>query len=508
MGLSLLLDISASLDPGRPLIGPRSDGRSAAVMQELAAGGAAVLHARGARTVAWVGVNAPAFPVTLFACATAGVPLAPLNYRLAAGQLGALIDRLDAPLIVADADYADIVAGPGRDVLTTPQWLALCDTAAQEQATLAPATYPGADDDEAPAVLLFTSGTTAEPKCVILSHANLQAYVLGTVEPGSAQVADAALVSVPPYHIAGVGTVLTNVFAGRRLLYLTNFTPAGWLDLLRSEGVTFAMVVPTMLSRIVAELGDEPAGLPELRTLAYGGARMPLPVLERALTLLPHVDFVNAYGLTETSSTVAVLGPSEHREAMASTDPAVRARLASAGRLIAGVEGEIRDDAGRAVSPGGTGELWLRGEQISGEYDGQGSVLDADGWFPTRDVARFDADGFLFLGGRSDDVIIRGGENIAPAEIEDVLLAHPCVADVAVVGLPDDDWGEATAAVVVLTTPAGADADELRDWVRGRLRSSRTPDHVFFLGELPRTDTGKLVRRHLVNDLEKMRLAR
>jgi acyl-CoA synthetase (AMP-forming)/AMP-acid ligase II len=162
------------------------------------------------------------------------------------------------------------------------------------------------------------------------------------------------------------------------------------------------------------------------------------------------------------------------------------------------MEPEIRDENGRALPPGQIGELWVRGPQVSGEYQGIGSVLDAEGWFPTRDRAYLDEDGYLFIEGRTDDTIIRGGENIAPREIEDVLAFHPSVLEVAVVGLPDEEWGERIAAAVVPAGGSSASADELRRWVRARLRGSRTPDDIFFIEELPKTDTGKVIRRELI----------
>lgn len=492
MAISLLLDIAQSMDGDRLAVGRRNERITTTRLTELAAGGAAVVAEYGVATLVFVGVNSPAFPVTLFAGSAAGVPVAPLNYRLPGAQLAALIERVDAPLVVADPAYLPQLSAVTAPVICTDEWLQRCaDT---------PPADPAFPDDADPAVLLFTSGTTSEPKCVILRHENLQSYVLGTIEPGSSDPDEAALVSVPPYHIAGVGTVLTNLFSGRRLLYLPNFTPEDWLTLVREEGITFAMVVPTMLARIVDALGDDDANLPTLRTIAYGGARMPQPVLERALALLPDVDFVNAYGLTETSSTIAVLGPDDHRAALTSADPAVRARLGSAGRFIPGIEAQIRDALGAVLPPGQKGELWVRGEQVSGEYAGIGSVLDADGWFPTKDAAWMDDEGYLFIGGRTDDVIIRGGENIAPAEIEDVLLRHPEVAEAAVIGVPDEEWGERIAAIIVPSADVKPDVEALRTWVRERLRSSKTPDAIFFRTELPHTDTGKLLRRVLVSE--------
>jgi acyl-CoA synthetase (AMP-forming)/AMP-acid ligase II len=269
----------------------------------------------------------------------------------------------------------------------------------------------------------------------------------------------------------------------------------------REEGVTSAMLVPTMLQRIVEHLDGRPADVPTLRSLAYGGARMPATVLEAALRCFPDTGFVNAYGLTETSSTIALLGPDDHRAALSSDDPAIRARLHSAGRMVPGVEAQIRAGDGTVQPSGSRGELWVRGPQVSGEYKGAGSLVDADGWFRTRDLALFDDDGYLFLEGRADDTIIRGGENIAPAEVEDALLRHAAVREAAVVGLPDEEWGERIAAFVVTHDGAEVDVETLRSWVRSLLRGSKTPDVVIFQDALPYTPTGKLLRRELVNAL-------
>jgi len=281
---------------------------------------------------------------------------------------------------------------------------------------------------------------------------------------------DAALGCVPPYHIAGISAVLSSVYSGRRVVQLPNFTALDWIYLVNKEKVTNAFVVPTMLARIVETVGDDPSvEMPSLRALAYGGGKMPLSVIERAMQLFPNADFTNAYGLTETSSTIAVLGPQDHRDAAAGEEQAVRRRLVSVGRPLPGVEVEIRDDAGKVLAAGERGEIYVRGEQVSGEYVGRGSLLDSEGWFPTRDAGSIDKEGFLFLEGRADDVIVRGGENMSPGEIEDVLLEHEAVSDVAVVGIPDEQWGEAVAAAVVLKAGKCATVEDLQSWVKDQL---------------------------------------
>ena len=495
MGIAMLLESIASAVPERPLVGARAGALTAGDLLALAGGGAAVLQELGADAVGFIGTGGPAFPVSLFAASLAGIPFTPLNYRLPGGQLTELADGLgQRPVLIVDAQYATAFLALSATILTTEQWLAAAEAAEPAAA--------GEVDDELPAVVLYTSGTTSKPKGAVLRHSHLVSYVLQTVEFASADEDDAALISVPPYHIAGVGTVLTNMFAGRRILYLPNFTAAEWLSTVHDESVTQAMLVPTMLSRIVDHLGGAPADVPTLRSVAYGGARMPRPVLEKALAALPGVGFTNAYGLTETSSTIAVLGPDDHRAAFAAADPALRERLGSAGLLVPGIEGQIRNDLGTVLPPGQPGQLWVRGSQVSGEYLGSGSVLDDQGWFHTRDQGWFDADGYLFISGRTDDTIIRGGENIAPAEIEDVLVAHPEVKEVAVIGVPDDEWGTRIVAVVVTEPGSALDSDTVRDYARSQLRGSRTPDAVVFRSELPHTPTGKLLRRELVRDLE------
>jgi acyl-CoA synthetase (AMP-forming)/AMP-acid ligase II len=492
MSIAMLLDMAASAYGGRTALGCAADGISYESLRRTVAGGAGLIRASAAGSVAFIGLNGPAFPSLLMASAVAGVPFSPLNYRLSTDGLAELLARLDRPLVVVDEAFENAVPQHGQ-VMTAGAWLS-----AAREAQEAPAADVA---DEDCAVLLFTSGTTGRPKGVVLRHENLVSYVIGTVEFASADLDEAVLVSVPPYHVAAIGGALTNLYAGRRMVYLPNFGPAAWLDIVAREGITSAMLVPTMLARIVDELGETPAKVPTLRSIAYGGARMPATVLERALRLFPAAGFVNAYGLTETSSTIAVLTPEDHREALGSDDPDVRARLTSAGRPVPGIDLEVRGADGRPAASGEAGELWVRGPQVSGVYEGIGSVLDADGWFPTRDRARVDSGGYLFIEGRADDTIIRGGENIAPAEIEDVLIRHPAIRDVAVVGVPDEEWGERIVAAVVPHEDAAPDADEIRAFVRARLRGSRTPDDVVLRDSLPYTPTGKLLRREIVADL-------
>jgi len=436
-------------------------------------------------------VSSPAVPLALFGSAWAGRPFVPLNYRLTGPELEALVERVRPLLLITDRERAPAFRGrPDVTVMLREELLEL----ARASSPPPPEDWPMEPEDVA--IWLFTSGTTGVPKAALLRHRHLVSYILGSVEFMSADESDAALVSVPPYHVAGMAAVLSSVYAGRRIVQLPAFSPEAWLALAEAERVTNAFVVPTMLARIVDTLeaggGKAPGAL---RALAYGGGKMPLPVIERAMRCLGHLDLTNAYGLTETSSTIAVLGPNDHREAAASEDAAVRRRLSSVGKPLPGVEVEIRDPEGKPLPTGQRGEICVKGEQVSGEYLGRASRVGPDGWFPTNDGGFLDEGGYLFLEGRIDDVIVRGGENLSPGEIEDVLLEHPAVADAAVVGIPDEEWGEGVAAAVVLKPGASASADEIQGWVKQHLRSSRVPQLIRFEAELPYNETGKLLRR-------------
>lgn len=491
MSLSILLDMAVEGFAERLILGRRGTGYTVAELNARSIGGAAVIRDAGADALIYLDVNGPCFPTALFASARAGVPLVPINYRLGADQLATLIANHPGAIAIADGGTKSLFAESGVTCYTSEEWLAISAVGAD-----AGVQAVDSDDTDAPAAIIYTSGTTSTPKGVLLSAQNLVSYVVGSVEFAGATADETALVSVPPYHIAALANAITNLYVGRRCIVLEQFSGEDWLTLVRAEQVTHALVVPTMLARIMAARGD--LSVPSLRSLAYGGATMPIKVIERALAAWPHVDFVNAYGLTETSSTISVLGPEEHRAALRTEDPAVRARLGSAGRPVPTIELEIRGDTGAVVAAGTVGRIWVRGEQVSARYSGTGSALAADGFFDTRDEGYLDADGYLFVNGRADDTIIRGGENIAPAEIEDAILAHDDVDDAVVVGIDDPEWGQHLEAAVVARPGAHVEPEQLRDFVRARLRGSKTPDRVWVWDELPRTETGKIIRRRVV----------
>jgi acyl-CoA synthetase (AMP-forming)/AMP-acid ligase II len=323
MTLSLILEMAVSGNPDRIALTVGDESLTYQEFGDLVAGTGSALRESGARHIVYLGGAGLELPALLFGAAYAGIPFVPLNYRLASRQLERLIKGVDGAIVIVDPRYAAAVehAAP---IETTDKFFARARAMAANPS-------PAADVDPGdPAIILFTSGTTSAPKGVVLRHSHLLSYVMATVEYGSADDTDAALISVPPYHVAGMGTIMTNLYAGRRMIYLPNFDAAEWVRLARSERATSAMVVPTMLDRIVDSLGGASADVPTLRSLSYGGARMPRPTLEAALRAFPGVGFVNAYGLTETSSTIALLGPEDHRAALESgpwnRDPHPRCR--------------------------------------------------------------------------------------------------------------------------------------------------------------------------------------
>jgi fatty-acyl-CoA synthase len=484
VNIALLLDAVATMFPERRAIedGGRALGY-AELLQAARDRAAWIVANTSGRPVMYLGTFRTEMAELMFGAAIAGVPFIPLNYRLRPAELAAAMVSAQPGAVVVEERY--------RSSLEPVAGVTFVDIAA---AALRSAELPEASDSDGPAVCLFTSGTTSVPKLAILTHENLSTYILNTVDAGSSAEDESILISAPPYHVAGVANVLSNIFRGRRIIVRAQFDPLQWLEAVRAERVTHAMVVPTLLARILDVLEGRPDLAPtSLVNLAYGGARASEGLIERALALLPPtVGFVNAFGLTETSSTIAMLGPDDHRRAAASADPIVRARLQSVGKLVPGVDVRIARDDGTGADVGEVGQLWLRGAQVSPGYVGREGAIDGEGWFHSGDRAYLDADGYLFTAGRADDVVIRGGENIQPGEIEEVLERHPSVREAVVVGLPDEEWGQVLAALVV--GDGGATEDELRDWVRSHLAGYKAPVRIRWSDNLPRNDAGKVVR--------------
>ena len=485
MNISLLLEMICDAAPDRIAVTGADCRLTYRQLHDGARALALSLAQEPPGAIVYLAENHPAAAIVLFGAALGGRAYVPINYRLNGHEIEALLHRAAPVLVVTDREVTGYATLSPADLAAQgalPTDVVLADVSA-----------------DSVAVELFTSGTTGAPKAALLRHAHLMSYILGTVEFLGADEQDSALVCVPPYHIAGISALLSSVYAGRRIVLLPAFTPETWLGLAAQERVTSAFLVPTMLQRIVAHVADHPqaAQVPSLQAVAYGGGRMPRETIAAAMVLWPQVNFTNAYGLTETSSTICLLTPEDHRAAAALADDPERCRLGAVGKPVPGIELVILDDAGQPAGPGVVGLVHVRGGQVAGEYREGGQRLGDEGWFCTRDLGWLDAEGYLFLDGRADDVIVRGAENISPGEIVDVLRAHPDVADAAVFGVPDSEWGEAVAAAIVPTDGRQVSAGTLQELVRAALRSSRVPQHVRFVEALPYNEMGKLLRRAL-----------
>jgi len=464
---------------------------------------------RGTR-VAALHTNSHRYVEAYYAAAMLGAVFIPLNYRAKRPELEHMLRASGAEVVLVGARYLehlDALRGGLPELRTIigldgpsgrfPGYEELVAAAPEH-----PAEAEVEDDDVT--ILMYTSGTTALPKGVMLTFGDFTAYVTANVELADGTPRGAALLAVPLYHIAGATNMMTTLWTGRRLVLMPQFEPRSWLDLVERERITHAFLVPTMLKQLLDQPDLERRDLSSLEILSYGGAAMPFPVIRRAIERFPKsVGFVNAFGQTETTSTLTLLGPEDHRLEGTPAEVERRTRrLGSIGRPLPDVEVRVVDENGRALGPGEVGEIWVRTPRVMKGYAGAGGPpLRDDGWLPTRDMGWIDEDGYLYVAGRQDDMIIRGGENIAPAEVEAVLQSHPSVEEAAVVGVPDVEWGQRVVAFVVLRPGASLSPEALTDFCRERLASFKKPEVVRFVAELPKNPMGKILRKDLRAEL-------
>jgi acyl-CoA synthetase (AMP-forming)/AMP-acid ligase II len=470
------------------------------------AGALARLGAGRGTRIAALHVNSHRYVEAYYATALLGGVFIPLNYRAKPPELEHMLATGDARILLVGERYLEMVEalrprlralqaivgfdGPTRG---HPGYEELCAAAAghEEEAEV---------EDHDTTILMYTSGTTALPKGVMLTHHDFTAYVTANVELADGTPRGAALLCVPLYHIAGATNMMTTLWTGRRLVLMPQFEPRAWLDVVEREGITHAFLVPTMMKKLLDEPDLERRDLSRLEILSYGGAAMPFPVVRRAIERFPrNVGFVNAFGQTETTSTLTILGPEDHRLEGTPAEIETRTkRLTSIGRPLPDVEVQIVGEDGEPLPAGQVGEICVRTPRVMKGYAGSTeSPLVRDGWLPTRDMGWLDEEGYVYIAGRKDDMIIRGGENIAPAEVEAVLQSHPAVEEAAVIGVPDLEWGQRVAAFVVLRPGASATAEALGVFCRERLASFKKPELFQFVPELPKNPMGKILRREL-----------
>ena len=336
------------------------------------------------------------------------------------------------------------------------------------------------------AALLFTAGTTGQPKAVPLTHNSFTSFMLSSVEPPDPDAEERMLLTLPLYHVAGLQSALAGVYGGRTIVIQRQFEPREWLALVQNERVQRALVVPTMLKQLIDHPGFGDYDLSSLEVLTYGGASMPPVVLERAIAALPHVHLINAFGQTETGSTIAMVPPEDHVLEGAPEVVALRRKhLTSIGRPLPDVEVRVVDEQGRELPVGETGELAARGPRLMRGYWQADAEALSGGWLRLGDLGYIDEDGYIYLQGRAKDFIKRGGEMVSPEEVENVLYLHIGVDECAVVGVPDETWGERVVAVVVAKPDAAPTEDALLDLATERLARFKRPEQVVFVDALP-----------------------
>ena len=327
--------------------------------------------------------------------------------------------------------------------------------------------------------------------------------MLDNVAPADPEIEEKNLLSVPLYHVAGIQAMLAAVYGGRSLVMMKQFEVKEWLETVEREKVTRAMLVPTMLKMIIDDPEFNRYNFESLKIITYGAAPMPFEVIKNAIEKLPGVNFINAYGQTETASTITSLGPEDH--IIEGTDEERHRKLkrltSSIGKPLSDVEVKIVDEAGNPLPVLEVGEIMAKGPRIMTGYwhdeEKTAQVMNNDGWLRTGDKGWMDEDGYIYLAGRSDDMIIRGGENVSPAEVEGVLYSHPKIEDAAIIGIPDAKWGQVPRAIVALKKREVATPEEIMEYCRSELAGFKRPRSVIFVDSLPRNQMGKVLKKEL-----------
>jgi long-chain acyl-CoA synthetase len=458
--------------------------RSNRLAQALLAGGVA----EGSR-VAYLDRTAPEVVELLFAVAKLGAVLVPLNWRLATAELAAVVGDARPVVLVAGETYANVAAELAENVVVAgaqyEEWVAAHDA-------VDPGGRGGSDDV---VLQLYTSGTTGVPKGVLTTHRNLAAAA--ETSPHWEFDADSvSLTPLPMFHIGGIGWAFLGLWNGATTVLVREFDAEAVLDLLERLCVTNAVLVPTMLQLMTAVPGAGGRDYAALRSIAYGASPITTSVLKAALQTF-RCSLYGIYGLTESTGGVVQLDPADHV-----VDGPRAHLLRSAGRPLPWVELRIADPAtGEEREPGDVGEVWLRAPNVMRGYYGRAeetaAALTDDGWLRTGDGGYVDGEGYLFLTDRIKDMIVSGGENVYPVEVEEALSQHPDVLEVAVIGVPDDRWGETVKALVVARSGGAPEPDELVAFARERLAGYKLPRSIDFVTDLPRTPSGKVLKREL-----------
>ncbi len=454
-------------------------------------------------------VNCPQHIETYFAVAKSGAIFVPLNFRAKADELAYMITHAEIKTLFVGDRYLDMVNAMLPQLPTVKECFSVDSHSEgigyyEDLIGSAPSDEVIVEiGDEDITILMYTAGTTGRPKGVPLRHNAFVTYVLDNVDPASPDMEERNLLTVPLYHVAGIQAMLAAIYGGRTLVLMRQFEVKEWLETIQREKATRAMLVPTMLKRVIDDPDFSRYDLSSLKVVTYGAAPMPFEVIHRAIQVMPWVRFINAFGQTETASTITTLGPEDHiiEGTEKEREKKLKRLTSSIGRPLPDVEVKIIDEEGKALRPFEAGEILARGPRIMTGYwrDEQktSQVMTPDGWLRTGDMGWMDEDGYIYLAGRADDMIIRGGENISPDEVENVLHSYPKVEEAAVIGVHDPEWGQEPRAVVVLKKGEMATPEEIIEFCRGKLAGFKRPRSVVFVSSLPRNPMGKVLRKNL-----------
>jgi acyl-CoA synthetase (AMP-forming)/AMP-acid ligase II len=467
----------------------------------------------GVRTqerIAYLSKNSDQFPAFLFGACKARATLEPFNFRLSAPEIARLIEDSGAPILFVGPEVVELAEQAVASLASKPRLITLqfdregCERSEawiEAASPEDPALKADPDDD---VIQLYTSGTTGLPKGVRLTNRNyLATFELSNV-PGGVNLApgETALAAMPFFHVAGMNFALIALASGARVVVLANAAPQPLLQLIGAEKINHAFLAPALLQMLMQTPEIAVADLSSMKSLLYGASPISEDLLARARERF-RCAFMQGYGLTEATGGVTVLTNADH-------DPA-RGKLRSCGVALPGVELKIAASDGAEVPRGAIGEVVIRSPVVTKGYWAKPDATAAairDGWLRTGDAAYMDEDGYIFIYDRVKDMIVTGGENVYPAEVENALFGHPAIADVAVIGVPDDVWGEAVKAIVVTKPGAPQDAADVIEWARSRIAHFKAPKSVDFIAAIPRNAAGKILKRDLREPYWKGRVRR
>ena len=463
------------------------------------------LRAQGVRPrerIAYLGKNSDIYFELLMGAMKANVVMAPVNWRLAGPEIAFIVEDCKAPVLFVGPEFVGLIDKIRPQLPSVRTFIATESSAPGWLNYTAWRDAQSGDDPNVPisrqdiAIQLYTSGTTGKPKGAMLSHANF----LNLVETGKDEKPDwnkwteddVSLVAMPIFHIGGSGWGVMGLYHGAKGVIAREFDPTKVLDFFEQSGITKLFMVPAAMQFVVRQPRARQVDFSRLKYMLYGASPIPAALLKECIEVFG-CGFVQMYGMTETTGTIVALPPEDHVEGLD--------RMRSAGKALPGVELAILDVNGNRLPPGEVGEIATRsGSNMAGYWnlpDATARTLGADGWLRTGDAGYMDSDGYLYIHDRIKDMIISGGENIYPAEVESAICDHPDVAEVAVIGVPDEKWGEAVKAIVVMKQGKTATGTDIINFTRERIAGFKTPKSVEFIEALPRNPSGKILRRHL-----------